>query len=50
MLCIGQGLINVRGKTEAFPFLLNYILQGGPGSLFIAFTIWLVLDFSFFHN
>lgn len=50
MLCIGQGLINVRCKTEALPSLLNRMLQGGPGSLFLAFTIWLVFDFSLFHN
>lgn len=45
MLCIGQGLINVRCKNETVFSFLSYVLQGGPGSLFLAFTIWLVLDF-----
>lgn len=44
MLCIGQGLIKVRCKNETIFSLLSYVLQGGPGSLFLAFTIWLVLD------
>lgn len=44
MLCIGQGLIKVRYKNETIFSLLSYVLQGGPGSLFLAFTIWLVLD------
>lgn len=32
-------------KNEFIISLLTHVLQGGPGSLFIAFTIWLVLHF-----